>query len=58
MNASQDLSVKALIAKDVDLRLMWYHWHAGLFIYYLIYWAHNPGARWPTLMCGTWHDGP
>ena len=31
------ISVKALIAKDVALRLMWYHWRTGLFIYYLIY---------------------
>ena len=29
------ISVKALIAKDVALRLMWYHWRAGLFMYYL-----------------------
>ena len=43
------ISVKALIANDVALRLMWYHWRAGLFIYYLIY---------RGLMCGTWHDGP
>ena len=27
------ISVKALIDKDVALRLMWYHWLAGLFIY-------------------------
>ena len=58
MNASQDLSVKALIAKDVALRLMCYHWHAGLFIYYLIYESIIPESRWPTLLCGTWHDGP
>ena len=53
------ISVKALIAKDVALRLMWYYWCAGLFIYHLIY----RGliileAQWPILMCGTWHDGP
>ena len=65
MNASQDLSVKALIAKDVALRLIWYHWHAGLFIYYLIYRAHNPGgsmaytnvwhlARWPLIVVALW----
>ena len=31
------ISVKALIAEDVALRLMPYHWRADLFIYYLIY---------------------
>ena len=52
------ISVKALIAKNVALRLMWYHWRAGL-IYYLIYPGPIiPEARWPILMCGTWHDGP
>ena len=52
------ISVKALIAKDVALRLMWYHWRAGLFMYYLIYRGPIiPEARWPILMCGTWHDG-
>ena len=60
------ISVQALIAKDVALRLMWYHWHAGLFIYYLIYrGAHNPGglmaytivwhlARWPLIVVALW----
>ena len=53
------ISVKALIAKDVALRLMWYHWRTGLLIYYLIYRGPIiPEARWPIPMCGTWHDGP
>ena len=53
------ISVKALIAKDVALRLIVVplaHWP----IYILL---DTPGpiipeARWPRLMCGTWHDGP
>ena len=31
------ISIKALVAKDMALRLMWCHWRAGLFLYYLIY---------------------
>ena len=49
--------VKTLIAKDVALRLMWCHWRAGLFILLDIPGPIIPEARWPTLMCGTWHDG-
>ena len=49
------ISVKALIAKDVALRLMWRHWRAGLLD---ISRPIIPEARWPILMCGTWHDDP
>ena len=54
------ISVKCLIAKVVALRLMWCHWRAGLILHILldIPGPIIPEARWPILMCSTWHDGP
>ena len=64
MTARQDLGW-GLIAKDVALRLMWCHWHAGLFYITWYTGAHNPGgsmaytnvwhlARWPLILVALW----
>ena len=47
------ISVKALIAKDMVLVARWL-----IYILLDIPGPIIPEARWPILMCGTWHDGP
>ena len=51
MNAAQDHNCGSM--DNVSPGLKCYHWLDGVFM------PGDPiqGARWPMLMCGTYHDG-